>query len=392
MRCAAALAIITALALARPSGAQPRRFDIVDSSGTVEVTVIPTPPAQRQDFFTAAPLAYSSTMTISQLAQIYTEAFRPEEKNTILKVLSGKTPRDELDIRALLNLYHRYQRRVRHPVQLSISRLAPQDEHFAPFFTALLEEEEPSFQAFGLLGTLQVRNKAALPQIRRLAERRLDKPEAPNEVAITLQALQVLAELRAPKTRRLVLRHTRVLPATAEILAHYYWKESLPLFVRWAESNNEYSRARARAAWRTDVPTDALRETVEKLRALVLSRRRAEFTRHHAAIKLGFAADDAEVVRLLRDHAQAGDEQTRLYLTAALFASRSPRVIPLLVEHAKTHESPINRAGALGELKDLMPRDDYVALLTWFTANDPDPENQRIARLELRALDVPAAP
>ncbi|MEI8191957.1 MAG: hypothetical protein WCI75_19780, partial [candidate division NC10 bacterium] len=76
-------------------------------------------------------------------------------------------------------------------------------------------------------------------------------------------------------------------------------------------------------------------------------------------------------------------ETSRLLLDAALFASRNPRVVPLLEEYVKTSPSTVGRAGALAELGELAEPPRYAEVLRWTAQNDPDPENRASAQREL---------
>ena len=74
-------------------------------------------------------------------------------------------------------------------------------------------------------------------------------------------------------------------------------------------------------------------------------------------------------------------------LTTALFASRHPQAIPLLVEHARTAKSAVGRAGALVQLREMMPPEEYRSLLEWVAENETNKENRAHARRELVELN-----
>jgi hypothetical protein len=106
-------------------------------------------------------------------------------------------------------------------------------------------------------------------------------------------------------------------------------------------------------------------------------------TRHRAALRLGLAADGAEVERLLADHAKEKDEKTLLLVKTALFASRDTRVAPVLRDYAKADPVASNRAGALVQLGEMLPRAEFRALLEEVAKDDKDAENRAWARQEL---------
>lgn len=369
------------------AGAQPRKFDVVNEGDEIRVLAVGSPAAPPVEFFAPAePEVLSSTLTVLEIARRYGEEFRAGEKKRLLERLKLAKPKTNFDIRALLDLYNRYPRQARNAVQASLRLLGPQDAHFDPFFVMLLRERDTQFQAFGMLGALQVRSEDALPVIRRLAERDLDRPDFPDEAAVTLQALRIIAEWKAPGALQMLERHARRFPQIAGLIARHYWTQRFEEIVTWSESKKEDARERAREAWRADVPVEDLLRTRDALEKLVFDDKKHELTRHQAAIKLGFAADEATVDRLLAAHAASKDDMERLYLTTALFASRNPKAVPLLVDHAKNHPSSLNRAGALAQLKDLMPDADYRNLLEWMAKNDADSQNRDLAKTELSLL------
>ncbi|MDE2293333.1 MAG: hypothetical protein KGL53_14725, partial [Elusimicrobia bacterium] len=97
----------------------------------------------------------------------------------------------------------------------------------------------------------------------------------------------------------------------------------------------------------------------------------------------GAMSGPADVDRLLADRAKAKGQE-RLLFETALFASRSPKAIPLLVDYVKTSPNAVARAGALVQLGEMMPPADYHALLEWVSRNDADPENRSEALEQLR--------
>ena len=94
--------------------------------------------------------------------------------------------------------------------------------------------------------------------------------------------------------------------------------------------------------------------------------------------------------RLLKARTDAKKEADRLVYTTAIFASRSPKAVPILVEFAKTHPDPLSRAGVLEQLREMMKPEEFRALLRWVVANDRDEENRRHARQLMRA--TPSTP
>jgi hypothetical protein len=382
-----ALCAIILSASAWPAESQERKFDVHNDGDQIEISVLETPESTKpKGFFDSKPpLDLPPSLTVSELKKIYTAEFRPREKKRVLKAIGRTKPRGNDDIRALLDLYNRHEGLVRRPIQRSLRRLSPQDQHFSRFFTTLLKDENPVFKSFALLGALQIRSDKNLPAIFAIASQSLDRPEAPHDVMASVQALRVLAAWKASGAFKLLKRQTKRFPELSEILATYYWKETLPLLEQWSSSKKPDDRARTEAAWRASVPHKDLRTTTQRLREIVLEPKTSKFARHQAAIKLGFAADDQEVDRLLALHTKTTDENIQTHLKTALFASRNTKVIPLLVDYAKTHPSALHRIGAVSELKEIMPKKEYRALLAWIEKNDPNEENRKIAGIELSA-------
>ena len=86
---------------------------------------------------------------------------------------------------------------------------------------------------------------------------------------------------------------------------------------------------------------------------------------------------------LLAERAKAAGGD-RLLLDTALFATRSPKAVPVLVDYAKNAQDAQTRAGTLFQLSEMLPPAEYRGLLEWAAKNDPDPENKANAAAELR--------
>ena len=170
----------------------------------------------------------------------------------------------------------------------------------------------------------------------------------------------------------------------ASLMAQLLWEDSLDTIISWSESSRAKAKDCAKAAWSADPPREALLRTAPTLRKLLLDRRKELHTRHAAALKLGKILDDAGVSDLIAERGGAADEKTRLLLEAAIFASTNPRAIPLLEEHVRQNPAPVGRAGALLQLRGMLPSERYRALLQWVAQNDKDDENRRTALSELK--------
>lgn len=380
------------------SAAQPQR-SITEEDGLVEIIAI-NPPVSQPAAKEAKSVVIPATWTLRQLVRRHTESFERKEKDALLKRIGTTKPASLKDLRALLNLYDRGAPETQLHVQSSLDLLSPADSAFAPFFMALVENGDAKLQIYAIAGLVRLGHRAAEPRLRKIASAEFKHREPtllmmPTDNArwrAQFEALRALAiwdreEALKAGVLPLLLKKSAEAPPVAGLAARYYWEKGLKRFVRWAESKSELDRRRAAFAWRTRVPRGDLRETVGLLRGIVLDRRKNPELRHQASVKLGLAADADEVALLLKERKRSIDEQTRLLLTAALFASRDPRAIPILVEYVKTNPSPASRAGALTQLRGMMPKKKYGALLEWVIDNDTDRQVRAAAMRGLETLD-----
>lgn len=376
--------------LSTAAAAQRARHQVINAGDSVEIHSLDAPAPAPEEAPAAEPVL-PADLTVTQLSLRFIEAHQPASQEAILERLARAKARNVDDARWLLNLYKRHYSLVRRAVEHSLALLSPNDKHLEPFFLAVLEEDDPYFKMFAILGALQLRSEPALPAIRKIAGEKFAQPtptlimnpKDANDWNVRFQALRALSAWRDPEALALLRKRAREAPPVARLIARHYWRESLEQIVEWSESRKRLEAELGRTAWSSPVPLEDLRATMPRLREIVLDSRKKDGTRHQAAIKLGLAATGEEVERLLKLRAEASNETTRLLLTTALFASRDPRVIPLLVEYVKTDRSPISRAGALHQLGGMMPPAEYRELLEWVAANDPDEENRKEARQRL---------
>lgn len=392
MRSFAVVAILATCAMAGP------RYEVVTKGDSSEILPLPDAPeplsTEKADesFFTAAPaLVIYSTWAVADVAQAWAFAVREADKGRLLDQLGKTKARTDADLQALMNLYSRGSPAIQRQVEASVALLGPAEAVAAPFFEALLEDEDPQTQTLGLAGAARLRSPRALELVRALAEKPFTAPEPtismnPLDNAhwrLQFTALGVLAEWQGEKTLPLIIKRAKEVPAAAELAATLFWVEGFDKFVAWSESGRPEDQALASRAWSAATPFKTLRTTKDKLWELVLSRRKRE-TRHRAAVKLGLTAEDADIDRLLAERSKTA-ESDRPLLDAALFASRHLKAIPILTGYAKSSRDPLARAGALFQLRSMMSPDEYRALLKWVAANDIDAENRANAAAELAA-------
>lgn len=391
--------LITMLVVILTTNAEAAVFSIAQNGDNIEIVTIsspaaPSPLPEIPGDPAPSGLDYS-TWTVGNLSRHYMETWRRNEKKAILQAIGGKKPASFRDLRWLLNLYSRSETEARFYAKRSLRRLGPRDKRFEPLFAGILRDQDPFLRMFGLIGAFQIESEEARPAILEIARKRFSHPqpmllmipEDANNWNLQFYALRILAMRQDPEAFALLVKRSKEAPPVASLMARFYWERSLPKFVKWTESRSKRNRERSWAAWHTDVPLEELRKTRGELREIVFSKRRKMESRHQAALRLGISANPAEVGRLLEERLEAKDKKLHLLLTTALFASRDERVIPILLDYAKTHKSALTRAGTAVQLRTMLPKDAYRELLQWVSNNDPDGQNRQNALRELANPD-----
>ena len=330
--------------------------------------------------------------TVAKLATIATDAMEGVDRLAALDELSRTQPRSFDDLRLLLDLFTRGEPRARQAAEESLGRLPREAQSFGPFFNNLLLDSDPFFQTFGMIGAYRLRYAPALSLIRALASKPFKSPhpgpsmvpQEANRWHSQFQALRVLALWEGKEALPLMAKRAKEAPSVASLMAQLLWEDSLDTIVSWSESSRAKAKDCAKAAWSAEPPREALLRTAPALRKLLLDKRKELHTRHAAALKLGKVLDDAGVSDLIGERGQTKDAKTRLLLEAAIFASSNPRAIPLLEDHVRQNTAPEGRAGALLQLRSMLPSERYLALLQWVAQNDKDDENRRNALRELK--------
>ncbi|MDD5656406.1 MAG: hypothetical protein PHF00_04030, partial [Elusimicrobia bacterium] len=243
-----------------------------------------------------------------------------------------------------------------------------------------------------MTGLLRLKSPRALPLITAVAQRSF-KSKSPGEAALmsdrnewwaVYEALATLAQWEGAKALPLLRRKTGEAPAVARIMAGFFWKDCLPEFAAWAAGGRS-AREKAAEALSASVPLEGLRAARPKMFELINDPKAPRELRHQLALKLGFCAEDADVERLLSEERAARAPETRLMLSAALFASRNPLTVPWLKATAGGHAEPKTRMGAMVQLGSMLPPEEIRPLLEAAAANDRDPENRQAAKDLLKA-------
>jgi hypothetical protein len=372
------------------AGAQAPAYQVVNEGDRVRIEKLDIPPAAAPPQETIEDKV-AQAGSISSLRLLFQESYKPEEKVKILEAIAARRARTGADLRALMSLFMTTDRSAQAASETSVRRLEkPQDSAFAPFFLALLEEEDPRLRMFSLIGIDRLRPEEALPVLHTVAKQKFEIPKpslrtAPrpaNEWTFHYEALGLLASWEGEKVLPLLHKRAEEAPTVAELASNYLWAENLPQLLKWSKAKRGDDRLRADAAWGADAPVESLRKTKAELWKTVENRRFDEQIRRHAARKLGFAADDADVDRLLKRR-ETSSKRERLLWETAIFASRNEKAVPLLRTYALEHENSDSRAAALSQLSGMLSPEEYRKLLIRMAESDPDPANRKRARRTL---------
>ena len=330
--------------------------------------------------------------SIAELLQLYRESFQPEEQTRILSRVSKLSARSFRDIQALLGFYLRDDRNARSAAEQSLQRLSrSRDSAFSSFFIGLLDDQDPKLRMFALVGIERLRPEEALEILYTDAKKPFEMEEpslrsAPtptNNWKAQLLTLDVLAAWEGKKVIYLLHKRAKEAPIVAKLASDHFWEEALPQLMKWSRSRKSKDQTRANAGWRASPPLEALKATKKTLWEVLESKKFKRGIRHQAAIKLGIASAQEDVSRLLKLRSEARSEKMRVLYDASLFASRDPRVVPILRDYILKHPDPASRSGALMQISDMVKKEEYKKLLLEMAHNDPDKGNRDRARKTL---------
>jgi hypothetical protein len=316
--------------------------------------------------------AHAVAAPVAAIKAQYQESIKNDEKSRLLAALSAGTPRSAQDIAALFDLFSRFpDSRVRAAVMECLSRMPPDSPALEPLFVSYLKQPEPEARIFGINGALRLRAPAALPLIREIAESKFKAADVSETLVLTernawwtqYEALSALAQWEKEKAHALVRRKAEESPAVGRLLGRWYWAKTLPELKAWSSSPETGPRERARQAYTAPIdPADA-RATHAEMMALLRDKSVERSLRHALALKIGGTSTDEEAAALVAEHDAEKDPEERLYWAAAAFASRSPRVVELLVRYAKEGAEPRLREGARLQLEDMLGPEGAAARL-----------------------------
>ncbi|MHB2026349.1 MAG: hypothetical protein ACYCPQ_06880 [Elusimicrobiota bacterium] len=334
-----------------------------------------------------------SGQSVSRLHDAFVESVDRSQQAALLDDIAQTKPSTPRDLSSLFDLFMRYpQTQTRSAALASLGRITPEDDSLGLLLLDYLRQPDPKGRFFAIRGELSLRDPAALALIQKIAEKKFpyknasDTPfQAERDAWWTqYEALDALAAWEGAKAVPLIEKKAADAPNVARILAGRFWPKFLPLFLAWTKSKRANLRQEARQALAAPrVPIADLQKTRDTMLAAVLDPGQTPHARHELAIKVGLCSDAAQVAALIKKRDASVDPQTKLYLLAAVFASRSPQALPLLIQDAKTNPDPAARHGAFVELKGIMPPADYRALLIWAAAHDANPLMQSYVKDEL---------
>ena len=334
---------------------------------------------------------------IGELHAQFVESIEDGLRRAALDEITRTPPDSMRDVKWLFDLFMRFpEPAVRDAVMASIRLLDDRSAHLEPAFIEYIKLPESEAKVFGINGALRLRVPRALPLITEIARRRFSV-KSPGETPVLsdrnawwaqYEALSALAQWQGAKVLPLLRRKAGEAPSVARLMALNLWKESLPQIVSWANSGGSGAE-KAHEALTANVPIPDLRATRAEMLKIVRDRKSDSDLRHQLALKVGFCSTDEEIDALLAEQEASPDPQTRLMLSAALFASRNPRTIPWLKKVALENPDPKTRIGALLQLRLMLPPAEHRALVEQAAARDPDPDNRQTAGEMLKAPPAP---
>jgi|CXWL01.1.fsa_nt_gi hypothetical protein len=316
-----------------------------------------------------APIAAPS---VALLKDRFTEAVEAEEKNQVLTLIAKTPPTSGQDVAGLFDLFSRFpENAVRQAVMDSLAKIPGDSPQLEPLFLTYLKQPEPESQLFGINGAFFLRIRAALPMIRAIAGRKISAASASETTMMSernawwaqYEALSVLAQWEGEKALPLLQAKSRDIPLIGRILGRYFWKQTFPQLKTWAQQPGSLSHERAMQTVGVPIePADA-RATREGMIALLKDHKADPELRHQLALKVGLSSTDEEIEALIGEHDAEKKPQERLYWASAIFVSRSPKAVPLLLRYARQADDNTMRQGATAQLADMFGKDEAAKMI-----------------------------
>lgn len=314
----------------------------------------------------------ASTTSVSNLAESFHETTSAARKTELLGRIARTEPRTAQDVANLLDLFSRYSDAfTRRSIMDSLARISPGSPQLEPLFLTYLKQPEPDAQLFGVNGAFRLRSRAALPAIREIAERPMAAKESSDTGMMSerntwwtqYEALSALAQWENEKSHALVEAKALESPKVAALLGRYYWKKTLPRLRVWSESGKLGDAERAAQAASAPIEVADARDTRVQMLAFLRDPKADAEVRRQLAFKVGLSSSEDEIDELIKLHDAAPSDAEKLYWAAAVFVTRSPRAVPLLVRYARRTDDPVQSRGAADQLKYMLGEAEAAALI-----------------------------
>ncbi len=304
----------------------------------------------------------AATPTVAELKQTLVSSTSDAARATALDQLSKTPPVSAQDVAALFDLFSRYPNpELRAKVMASLALIPPDSPELEPLFVTYLQQPEPASQLFGINGAFRLRSRLALPLVRKIAEREIKPNTSPTSVLLDrlawdtqYEALSALAQWEGDKAFPLLRRKANQNPDIGYLLGRFFWRKTLPMLPKWIRSDDPIHQEKALEAAEAKIEPEDARATRAQMLKMLGDATLDKELRRRLALKVGLSSTDEEVDDLIRRHDAAPDEITREVWATAVFVSRSPHAVPLLVRYAKDSPKQSFRAGARAELVELV--------------------------------------
>jgi hypothetical protein len=341
------------------------------------------------------------TADVTELHDRFITSTDALEKGSLLDQISRTPPASTQDVQSLFDIFMRFSDAQARGVALnSLELVTFQNEDLNQLFVHYLQQPEPEAKVFAIRGAVRVRDASALPLIEKLAKSKMPFRSSRDTVLVSEKnewwvhytALSALAQWNGAAAIPLIIKRSKQTPELAGIMGTYLWAQSLPYFVKWAASSSRTDQDRAHSGLAAPVPTPDLRATRGQMLGFLRDPKAPKELRHQLAEKVGLSSTHEEAASLLKEYESLTAPEDRLMYLAALFATKDKVVVPLLTKTVREDPNPLNRAGALVELKDMLSAEEMRPHWEWTSQNDPDAGNREIASRELTLLPKPVQP
>lgn len=338
---------------------------------------------------------------VLELHDRFIESTDANQKAKLLAELSRTPAANTRDVQALFDIFMRFDSvGARDAALSSLELISFQNPDLDDLLLHYMQQPESEAKIFAIKGAARVRDAKALPLIEKLANKKFPFRSVDEAVLMTEKndwwvqyaAIEALAKWRGEAAMPMLIKKSEEVPDVARIMGLYLWKQSLPYFIKWTGAKAQSDQDRGRAGLSAPASHADLRATREQMLALLRDPASPKELRHQLAIKLGLTSTPEETAGLLKEYAGLKDPEDQLMFRACLFATHDRQIVPLLTKTSREDENPLNRAGALIELKDMLTDAEMRPLWDWTAVNDPDEGNREMAAREAKILASEAKP